>query len=1250
MRRWVPLLGLVLIGVGVVWWVADARGPLETGEQQSNAAGPATEENATGLQGRSKATPPKPLVDGRIEGTVLAGGVGAAARVELLRTAGPPAHVPPFAWQMDRSRAQMLLRPLRPDAEVVSTDDTSGDGAFSLPVHARGIYELRATSTDGRVGIVRVHVLNASGITHATVHIGGSEPSLHGTVRHADGRAFEGWVSVAPANMLWNKDAAWRTVFTELDAKGRYAFYGLPSGEVDVTAVQPGVMLYQADFTRIPHKGPFDLVVDGGKHSVYGTVIHDDTEEPMAGVFVEALRGPPFRSIAVVTDAEGGFRIAMPTKVSSVYARKHGFATAVYGALRKRYPLVLRMRPAGTVRGRIFDVATGDGVAGVPIRGLVWTGYPLRGNPWTVSSENGDYELTGLHGGDVQVVAWGNGWAPAKFEKGEGPGVYVTCVPGESVRVDIAVQRGGVLAGRVVDESGAGVPGTEVRIADEDTVNQYGNYVGDAVTDATGYFELDGIAPSDGVHANTKSPNHPSTTTGPYTIRSGERTEIEIELGPPRWCTVTLLDAATGSPIEGGHVRARTKRSDGEYQSHGTWRQTDARGEARLGPLDAGTPAVTYYAAGYLTKRSELGWGWIAVENAPEKGEFATTIRLDRGTPITGRIVAGAAKDVTKTTLWIRPSEAPGYETWTGHGRPESDGAFELTAPPTGRYTITAMLHDRGNSYSAAEDVEAGATDVMLDLKIQASNFGQDPNQQENVWRIRVLGPDGKPVRDARGVTVHEYAGGMSSSNIDTAGGEFEFTVYERAERVRLLVTGARTSTGEPAASGYFGPWDPEGGEDTVTLSAAESIEGRVVDQNGKGIQGVSVTAYGIAPDEWTKSLGSAAHGSMRTRPDGSFRIDGLGTGTYRIQAEPPAGHLGVEAIETKSGRRDIRIELRRGIDVVVTVLDPDGRPAVGANVHVRSNDEATSPSSDATADARGEALLRNLRKDGVYKLYVEFEESDEVQYSHETETWSPQAETVRFVRTYRIDGVVEDATGRSIPGISVAALDDAGNWRWARTTNAGRFVVDELAKGPVRMWTLRRYIDEERVLERTAKVMQAGAKDVVLAFDAGWVIEVVVANATPNSMLRIALTDPEGTRPKGDDPSQIWNGRQTFIEVKRDKRYQIYVGPTPDGRYAYHDGPIPDSGRLELKLEKGATIEGKVTNAAGRPAARNVVRLADRGVYVQSPIAPDGTYRLPGVPPGTWSVSCALVVNRTVVKKEAEVVAGGTANFDFRR
>lgn len=205
---------------------------------------------------------------------------------------------------------------------------------------------------------------------------------------------------------------------------------------------------------------------------------------------------------------------------------------------------------------------------------------------------------------------------------------------------------------------------------------------------------------------------------------------------------------------------------------------------------------------------------------------------------------------------------------------------------------------------------------------------------------------------------------------------------------------------------------------------------------------------------------------STRTREDGSFFMRPREVGTYALVAVEAEGFHPFAPAWGHSPRsftavaetvvEGIVIHLVPKVEYQVRVVDREGEPVEGAEVAVRSLDDASlvPPSDGTTTDVRGEATLEADDDDviearhpehGVARGVVNFE----AQIQRVVQIQFSDRANERFAGDQRIEGRVTDSSGQPIADALVAGMRGRMHPRASALTDAeGNFVLEGLDPG----------------------------------------------------------------------------------------------------------------------------------------------------------------------------------------------------------
>src|SRR5688572_12914400 len=208
---------------------------------------------------------------------------------------------------------------------------------------------------------------------------------------------------------------------------------------------------------------------------------------------------------------------------------------------------------SGAIVGRVFDAATNAPIRRAQIYG---TNKELVAD--ALSDDEGRFQLSNLPPGEWRVTVSKGGyftWEPGQRRPFDPP-PPISLTRGQRVTTNVPLSRGGVIAGRVSDESGEPLAGLRVRVYRAKMVKGYRRLedVGAAdQTDDTGAYRIFGLppgdyyvaaslrmAPPDSVVQTTYSP-----TYYPGTGELAEAQRIRVDLGTESTAIFPLLPVRT---------------------------------------------------------------------------------------------------------------------------------------------------------------------------------------------------------------------------------------------------------------------------------------------------------------------------------------------------------------------------------------------------------------------------------------------------------------------------------------------------------------------------------------------------------------------------------------------------------------------------------------------------------------------------------------------------------------------------------
>jgi protocatechuate 3,4-dioxygenase beta subunit len=572
-----------------------------------------------------------------------------------------------------------------------------------------------------------------------------------------------------------------------------------------------------------------------------------------------------------------------------------------------------RALPRGSISGAVRDEA-GAPIAHARVcasaRSWQLPDALTRAPACSDADEQGRYRIANLLAAGYTVHAAAPHFVPARFTPtprtilGEFP-----LAAGEArSSVDLVLRRGGVeITGVVLDVSGGPIARAQVR------AKSGWLRVGVAIDcDDEGRFSMWVARGAVGVAASADG-YAPGSQSGSAPGR------FEIRLTPASSLAGTVVDAATDQPVPGARVTAWRVAERGPYYDQTSSDTTDAEGKFRIEPLEPGrflTNATTEHGYGRSNGSMLVGLG---------QHVDGVVVRLFPAHRVAGQIVVAGNRTPCRS----------GYVLLRGRSRDRSttlreahDGQLAADGVVPGTYEVTVSC-ERYQSRAHYDPVTVADTDVTgLTWEVDAGarihgklrTRAGEPVEGAQLWAQRT----DRAARD----------GGGAVSDTSQLDGSYELAGLA-AGTFQIMVLSER---GLPPRDGY--PVEVAAGADLerdLALDDGGSVTGSVVDATGKPVADIRVMARPLA--------GPVMFGDNRatTGPDGSFAIEALPPGDYRIVAmrgddtlrkpgtgdDPQQGERAtVRAAETATVR--IVVDAAAG-EITGSVIDDAGQPVPDA-------------------------------------------------------------------------------------------------------------------------------------------------------------------------------------------------------------------------------------------------------------------------------------------------------------------------------
>ena len=536
------------------------------------------------------------------------------------------------------------------------------------------------------------------------------------------------------------------------------------------------------------------------------------------------------------------------------------------------------------------------------------------------------------------------------------------------------------LAGIVVDESDKPVSDAQVSISmliigsmqDEHGVGgPVAIELFTSTTDAEGKFKFSKIPAGAAAEFIVKKESKATVDTYKSTGMADQKlnytagqTDIKLVLPAEARIEGIVVQKSTGKPVGGVKLIARSEQGTGYFRSKPLISNED--GKFSINALASGI-----YTLRLATPTEELS-DWIAefVEVITEVGKTKSGVKIEL---LKGGILEVVVTDavnkqpVEKASVSVRNQASSEYQS----GRSDKDGIARIRLVP-GEYQIS-YVYKEGYSRQRAQDIvtiEEGKTEhIEYELVGQPKITGIVKDER------------GKPVKGVK-LKVCPMGGGRGDSTTD-AEGKFEIT-YDPGRRpsgenpVMFLV--ARYEEDNLAAAVQI---DEDAGELDITLKPGVIFTGKVLDPEGKGIEGATLYAN-LRVSNWGSPIGRER---IKTDSQGKFEIRAIpAEQKYNLYARAEGyGENRSEQIITDDvvdNRLDVgTITLAvANLSVSGMVVDDEDKPVAGAQVSCYGDNQ---PSRRTQTDTDGKFTLDGVcagkirlsaNKRGTPRLYGNIE------------------------------------------------------------------------------------------------------------------------------------------------------------------------------------------------------------------------------------------------------------------------------------
>lgn len=708
--------------------------------------------------------------------------------------------------------------------------------------------------------------------------------------------------------------------------------------------------------------------------------------------------------------------------------------------------------------------------------------------------------------------------------------------------------------------------------------------------------------------------------------------------------------------------------------------QVDADGSYRLTGLRAGSYKLQFsgYQSGALTQwyKDAATFG-TATPVALTAGQDLTGINatMVKGASISGKVTAPAGVNLSSVSVNVTPTE-PIDGFMPSFVQLAADGTYRASGLPAGSYSVAFSGYNSGAlpQWYKNADSQASATPVVVTAGqdfagvdatlVKGASIsgkvtmpaGMDPSR---VY-VNVYNADSD-----RGTILGSYVapdGSYTIGGLKTGSYKVQFSTYGSNALPQWYKNAA--SFGSATALNVAPEQDVTGID--ATLAKGASITGKVSAPAGVTLSKVTVTAY--------LESGSYA-GNAMVGADGTYRFEGLATGSYKLQFTGNSGALSqwynnassletAQAVQAAAGQdiTGINATLVKGASISGKVTVPAGTEA--SQVYVTAYKDGSTLGYTASAQTESDGTYRLVGLDaGAYKINFGgysigalprwYKDSETIEAATAVSVTAGQDLTgidTSLPKGGTISGKVTAPAGVSVSGISVTAYTSGSQTAYVGSSYANADGTYRLVGLPTGSYKIQVTGNSSGAVSQwygnTASAETAAPVAVTAGQDVAGIDFAVVKGGTISGKLTV---------PTGVDPSRIsvyvatGDAAATYVAgtgVNQDGSYKLVGFPAGSYKLQFmgNDSGAVDqwysnassastataltltSGQertgVNATMVKGATISGQLTGLAdGEQYPVSVLDTSGKTVKLGYS-GSGGTYSVNGLPAGSYKVA----------------------------
>jgi carboxypeptidase family protein len=659
---------------------------------------------------------------------------------------------------------------------------------------------------------------------------------------------------------------------------GSFAFDDVDPGPVSIRygeedAHQMMVIAPAADVT---------LVV-AAYRTIHGRVVDAATGAPVGKFALSAVAEPatlhPFEA------PNGEFELRIPDKAPMLRVQALGYLKSELPLdSAQSEPVVVQLSRGRRVRGRVVN-EEGEPIEDAAIMPLNEAVTETR------TSADGTYELSGLSYDAESGVS---------FSKAGLRTATRTVKPGTGdATLDVTMERGITVTGRVVNANGAGVTDLTVNA----TSAGHGTSYDSQAVDADGAFRFENLAAARYDFLAERANAHERGTVKDVDVTKVHDVTIRLETTP----SSTIAGRVTGIDPVTQQISITATNNDGDLVSG----VADSAGNYRITSAPSGL--IEVYAATF-TERGTHMTKKMSVE-APPGGEVHVDLAFAPQATISGH-VTGGGKPLPSISIAFTGTN-------NGFAVTGTDGSYVALLDP-GEYEVT-MRTANERALPIRQRITVGEKS-QFDFQVDGAKIAATVVDADS----------GQPIA---GAVIHAVKPGQSHDEVDATTGADGIASFEVLPGEPLTVIASMR--GYANSSENLTPSDAAA--ITLRLRATPGTPIRIVDMR----DGSTLTGNVLARDASGRVIAAASDAGS----DGTVSLP-LAPGKYQISAS--AEGYGSHTIDAEVPNAEIRVPLPRGgtlalrsttgIRGTATLIQPDGQPYVRCWCNGVATIEITTP------------------------------------------------------------------------------------------------------------------------------------------------------------------------------------------------------------------------------------------------------------------------------------------------------------------